>query len=193
MKIKSIMILTVLTLIASPVLADDHAHEDIVVGVSGTGQLKVEFDHWDEAHELDYVDGVIEGYLGHAPGFGHLETPEPAEDFYPLADGVTVYFEIISFESAFQAWGAGMSGPYSTPGDQLLLGDEMLHEHLHWHIDTTHPLYEEANMPFSAQFRLVDLGSTNYLPSETYELMFAPEPTTAVMLSLSLLALRRRR
>lgn len=170
-----------------------HDHEDIIVGVDSGGKIQVEFDHFGEEHELPPVTGLINGWLGDHPGFAHLEEDEPAEDFFMLASGAQIHFEVVLFEEAFQAWGPGFTGPYAEPGDVMFLGDHQLHEHMTWHINSDDPLFDAGDTPWNAQFRLVDTGTTNYAPSDTYTLMFTPEPTTASLLLIGGLMLCRRR
>lgn len=183
---------TTVGLLATTTALADGEHEDITVGVTGGGQLAAHFE-WDEVHELPFVDDVLHGWLGDDPGFVHLEEDEPGEDFYMLADGVDVYFEVVSFDAAFQAWGPGFTGPYADPGDQVYLGDAELHDHLEWHINADDPAYDPGAAPWQAHFRLVDQGSTGYLPSETYTLSFVPEPASAALLLIGGLAIGRRR
>ena len=176
---------------AGSVIADEHEHHDITIGHSDAGQLKAEF-HFDEDIVLPWVSGPINGWYGDHPGFAHLEEDEPSEDFYMLEAGADIYFEIVGFETAFQVWD-GLSGPYSTAGTQLSLGDEELHKHLDWHINSDDPGFDMANMPFEAQFKLVDLGSTGYNDSPIYTAKFVPEPATAGLLAVGALAVLRRR
>ncbi len=181
-----------LSLFAVPALAQ-HQHEDLIVGRSDGGQLMIEFGHWDEAHLLSPVSGSLNGWLGDDPGFAHLEHDEPAENFYRLDDGAEIWFEVVSFEAAFQAWGPGFSGPYLNPGDDVFLGDDHLHEHLEWHINADDPGFDMLDAPWEATFKLVDRGTTAYADSPSYTLTFVPEPATAGLLLLgALVALRRR-
>lgn len=179
--------------LTSPAWAQHHHEGDIIVGRSGsTGQLTLEFDEWAEEHALPPISGVRNGYLGEAPGFDHLEDAEPEEDFYPLEEGAEIYFEIMSFEDAFQAWD-GLAGPYSTTGTQILLGDDHLHAHLDWHINSDDPAFDLGQSPWEAQFRLIDLGTTGYTASDTYTLNFIPEPASLSLLAFGAVAALRRR
>jgi len=179
-------------LAAGPVLAQPH-EGDIIVGRTDAGQLKVEFD-FAPLLPLPAVSGPINGFSDSEPGFDHLEANEPAEDFYVLAPGAEVYFEIVSFEDAFQVWGAGFSsGPHLNPGEHVLLGDELLHSHVIWHVNSDDPAYDPLDSPWDATFRLVDLGTTGYAPSEAYTARFVPEPSTAALLGVALVGVLRRR
>jgi hypothetical protein len=165
---------------ALPAFAEEHEHEheDLIVGRTSGGELMIEFAHFDEEHMLGSVSGAINGWLGDDPGFSHLEADEPGEDFYMLEAGAEIWFEVVSFDTAFQAWGPGLTGPYATAGDQVLLGDEELHEHLDWHINTDDLGYSLLDGPWEASFKLIDMGTTAYDDSPTYTLTFVPEPGT---------------
>ncbi|MCP4592162.1 MAG: PEP-CTERM sorting domain-containing protein [bacterium] len=172
----------------------DHAHEDIIVGHTSGGQLAVEFAHFAEEHVLALIGGPgLFGWLGDHPGFAHLEEDEPAEDLYTLAPGAEIWFEVVAFDNAFQAWGPGFTGPCSAAGDQALLGDEELHEHMNWHVDSADPLFEPLDTPWEAQFRLIDNGTTGYADSPVYTLSFVPEPGTASLLIIGAVGVLRRR
>ena len=181
-------------MLATTALAQPHGHEgDLIVGRTGSGQLAIEGD-FDEAHLLTPVSGLIHGWTGDEPGFDHLELDEPDENFYTLEDGASIYFEVVAFEPAFKAWKAG-AGPYMLPGDTVLLGDEHVHGHLDWHIDSMDPAFDPLQTEWQATFRLIDTGNTTYLPSESYTLTFTnvPEPATGLVLLLGGAALIGRR
>jgi hypothetical protein len=182
-----------MALVAAPAMAE-HEHEDVEIGVNGAGQLSAHFEDWDEIFELEPVDGLLNGWLGEAPGFVHVEEDEPAADLYHLEAGVEVYLEVVAFDDAFQAWADGFAYSVSEPNDQALLGDEELHGHLDWHINSDDPLFDPLQEVWQAQFRLVDNGTTGYDPSDTYTLNFTtPEPASLVLLMLGgALGLRRR-
>ena len=192
-RLRVICIVSVLAIAAMPVLAE-HEHEDLVVGVTSGNQLAIEFGHWDEAHELPVVSGLLSGWAGDHPGFAHLEEDEPGEGFFKLGDGVEVWLEVISFETGFKAYDGGFSGgPYSNVGDQAYIGDDHLHSHLEWHIDPTTPGFDELDGPWEATFKLIDKGNTGYLPSENYTLSFVPEPASFSVMMIGVLVLFKRK
>jgi hypothetical protein len=173
----------------SPVLG--HHEGDIVVGRTGAGQLTVEFDEFDHVVELPPVSGLLNGWAGEEPGFDHLEADEPSEDFYVLEAGVSVVFEVVSFDPAFR--GDPLTDDLHNPGDQGVLGDELFHEHIDWFIDRDDPAFDPLQTVWEAQFKLVDTGTTNYADSQTYTLKFAPEPGTMSLLAFGGVFLFRRR
>ena len=176
------------------VVVADHAHEDLVVGVDGTGRLKIEFSHWDESHELLPVSGLLHGWLGDHPGFAHVENDEPAEDMYTLEEGAQVWLEVVEFDGCLSAYDGGfVGGPYNDAGDQALLGDEHLHTHLEWHIDSNAAGFSVLDGPWEATFRLIDMGDTQYSDSQDYTLKFVPEPVGVSLLGFGALVVGIRR
>ena len=187
--------------VCAPVYAEhDHEHHDIIIARTAGGQLAAEF-HFDEETHLEEVSGLLNGWAGEAPGFGHLDADEPAEGFFMLEDGVQVYFEVVSFDPAFKSWAEGFSVVLQNPADSALLGGEHLHTHFEWHIDHDDPGFVHDQHEWAASFRLTDQGSTGYAPSETYTLVFTNEehqhddemvPTVSqwglIVLALALLA-----
>ncbi len=179
-------------------LADhDHEHEDILVARTAADNLVAHFGHdnegFAEEHSLAPVSGgLLEGWLGDAPGFGHMEEDHADEDLYMLAEGAEVYFEIIALDEGLRVFTPGF-GSELMAGDTHLLGDEHLHAHLEWFIDATVPGVDPENNSYGVTFRFTD-GSTapGYGPSPSYTLSFVPEPTAAVCAALGLLVLRRR-
>lgn len=177
---------------AGTALAQHHHEGDLVVGRTGGGQLQVEFD-FGAPLALPPVDGLLKGWALDDPGFDHLEADEPDEDFFMLGSGAQIRFDVVSFAPAFQAWTPGFAAALRNPGDTYVFPDgELLHGHLNWHIDALDPQFDPAAGPWTASFRLVDVGSTGYTPSEVYTFAFTPEPSTLALVGLGALVLRRR-
>ncbi|MGE3165926.1 MAG: dockerin type I repeat-containing protein [Planctomycetota bacterium] len=161
---------------ASPVRAgDDHGHEDITVGyvcVSPGGQLEIEFD-FDEITHLDPVTGILEGFALDDPGFATLEEDELDEGFCVLAPGSSIVFEIVSIDPALRAHTPGFTEVLDGPGDQWAIGAPPFDSHLTWHIDSTQPAYVANQLVWSVTFRLLDVGTTAYLPSDEFTVRFS--------------------
>jgi hypothetical protein len=170
----------------------DHEHGDITVGHSGAGVLAVEYD-FDEPTILESVNGLLNGWAGDEPGFAHLEADEPAEDFFTLADGANIVFEIVSIDDALI--GNPLTDGLNAPGEQLVLGDYELHQHVDWLIDSDDPDFDPLQTVWTVEFKLLDTGTTNYGESSTYtwDLTNVPEPATGMLMLLGCAALRRRR
>jgi hypothetical protein len=188
----SLSISVVLLAVAGPALADEH-EGDLVVGRTGANQLRVEFDFVPPI-ALPPVNGLLKGWALDDPGFDHLESDEPNENFFVLGDGAQVRFDVVSFAPAFKAWTPGFGAVLHNPGDAYVFPDgHLLHGHLDWHIDSQDPLFDPAVGPWMASFRLVDVGTTGYSPSDVYTFTFTPEPSSLALLMLGgLTALRRR-
>lgn len=178
-------------------LADEHEHEDIIVGWTnggtpgGPATLAAEFAHWDEEHVLPPVSGPLFGWQGDAPGFGHLEADEPDENFYTLADGVNVLFEVVALDPGLKVWTPGF-GDILEVGETYSLGGDHLHGHMEWHIDSTVPGVDPETSTYGVTFRLLDAGTTGYGASADYTLTFVPEPTALGLLGVALAIVRRR-
>lgn len=175
-----------------------HEHDDIIVGwtdlgvAGGPKYVATEF-HYDEEHALPPVDGpLLWGWLGDEPGFGHLHEAEPDEDFYPLEPGAQIVLEVLALDTGLNVWTPGF-GDTLEVGDTYLLGDEELHSHLEWHIDSTVSGVDPELHTYSLSFRLTDSGTTGYGASDAHTLTFVPEPATAILAVVGLCILRRRR
>lgn len=192
MNVSIVAVLTAIFPLAAQAGVDHHHEGDIVVGRTGANVLSVEFD-FDEPTVLAPVSGLLNGWAGDEPGFDHLEADEPAEDFYMLAPGASVVFELLSIDPALV--GNPLTDPLDSPGDSFVLGDHELHQHIDWLIDADSPSFNPAQTEWSVMFRLSDAGATGYGDSEIYTWRFTnvPEPATAALLLAGAVALVRRR
>lgn len=171
-----------------------HAHEgDIIVGRTAAGQLGIEADLDETIVLAPSANPVLPGWLGDEPGFDHLETDEPAEDFYSLAPGADIYLSLLSVDTGLQFVDATTFAILNEPADAPLpLGDHELHLHILFNISSNVlPAYDGSQL--SAIWQLVDQGSTGYTASEPFTTTFTPEPMTAAMLMVGGLSLLRRR
>ncbi len=183
----------------------DHEHEgDFIIGVSNAGELKFEFDE-DILNGLEYIElppsqtPALQGWIGDAPGFDHLESAEPSEDFYPLGVGADIKLMGVDLDEALfvRAPTVGLPiviSPTPTLGS-LALGDEHLHTHGEYHIDSSATGYDSLQTVWFGTFKFVDMGTTGYSDSASFTLGFVPvpEPMTLGMFGLGALVLLRRR
>lgn len=151
---------------------EDHHHEgDFIVGVNGSGQLAMEADT-DEQFFLPAASGLLNGWALDDPGFMALEEDEPAEDFYQLGAGAEVVLEVLAISPAFQAWTPGFINVLDVSGDQWSIGGNSFDEHPTWHINSDSLAFDPSQTKWSITFRLIDLGSTGYSPSEPVTAVF---------------------
>ncbi len=121
---------------------------------------------------LPPVNGVLAGWAANSPGFDRVDAEAPAEDIFQLQPGAQIRLEAVSVPDAFKVWAANLSTRIDAPGQSLPLGDHNLHTHLVWHIDSTDPLFDPGQSTWTAAFRLVDTGTTQYSPSGPFEMTF---------------------
>lgn len=183
--------------ISSPALASlinpRHEEDDVNIGVSGAGQLVVEFG--DEQISLPAVSGLLNGFLGDEPGFFTIDEDEPDEDIFVIGAGANIVLEVISFDDALKAWTPGFAAILSQPGDTWSLGAAPFDTHPFWHIDSDDAGYiaPPLQTKWSATFRLLDTGSTGYSPSEPIMVTFTPEPGSLGLLAIGAALLVHRR
>ncbi|MFH1746264.1 MAG: PEP-CTERM sorting domain-containing protein [Planctomycetota bacterium] len=193
MNARFFVVIGLLTTLTVQVVLADHGHEDLIVGITGDNQLAIHYDEFDHDHHLPPVYGpLLFGWQGNHPGFAHLEEDEPAEDFYTLETGVSVLLEVVALDEGLRIYSPGF-GSEPGVGDTMVLGDEYLHAHAEWHIDSTIPGVDPTLYTYGVTFRLLDDGTTGYAPSENYTLTFVPEPGGLALLALGMTALWSQR
>lgn len=180
-----------LALLSSNALAQHD--DDFVIGVTGSGMLAVE-GHFDEAHLLpEFSDNGIFGWFGSQPGFASLDHDEPDEDFFMLAAGVDVHFELIATDPAFKVYTHNFD--LLTPGDTFSLGGPDIHRHAFWHIDSNDPAFDPNQTIWNVSWRMIDLGTTGYADSVVYTSQFTnvPAPGVLSLAAAGLLGMASRR
>lgn len=176
-----------------PSLAQTRHEGDFFIGVNGAGRLAVEGD-FDDAHQLPAFDsGGVRGWFGDEPGFASLDVDEPDEDFYTLAPGADIWFELLSIDPAFKVY-----DPFFTPvgtGDGFGLGGHEFDEHAFWHIDSDDPAFDPGQSVWTITWRVTDMGATGYDASGVYTSQFTniPAPGGLAGAGVAALAFLRRR
>jgi len=169
-----------------------HAHtDDFIVGRTEAGQLAVEFD-FGESQVLPAVQGLLNGFAIDDPGFMALEMDEPEEDLFTLGEGASIVMQVVSLSPALSVWTPFFASRLDQPGETWTVGGASFDEHPTWHVDATHPLFDPLGGPWSATFRLLDLGTTGYSASADYIVTFVPEPGMLMLLSVGAISLFRR-
>ena len=193
--VRVLSIVAGLSLFSAAALADGK-EGDFNLGRSSSGQLKVEFaaDLFPFALPLS-PEPELSGWAFDDPGFFSIDFDEPAEDFFQLANGANISFEIISIDAGFKVWTTFLTllPPLVAPGDQWNIGEVPFDTHPWWNIDPTDPGYDPLDTEWSVTFRLIDIGTTGYSPSEPITATFTPEPAGLGALALGLLLAARRR
>ncbi len=147
---------------------------DVIIGRDAAGKLKVEFD-FSTVSSLSSVSTPIQGWVGDEPGLEALADDEPDEDFFTLASGNNIVFELVSFASAFKVYTPGFGQLLDTPGEMWDMGPSP-HTHANWFIDSTDAGYSTGQQFWDGTFRIRDTGSTGYTMSDPFTLRFSNIP-----------------
>lgn len=179
---------------AAPALAQ-HAG-DMWVGRSAAGQLKLDLDclngcGFDPAANVTVLAvDPYGGYSSDSPGFDRITADSPGEDLYMLEAGASVRLQLLGDPEPPVALADVLISPtlyvydpvtfylypYESGGTiyrEVALGDENLHKHVNWFIDSYDPAFDPAACVWELTARLIDVGSTNYAPSEPFTLRFS--------------------
>lgn len=164
----------VLTL-GSSVASAQHAG-DVFVGRNQAGQLKVAgFATEAEYAPLLPVSGILQGWSDNDPGFDRVLQAEPSDDLYPLANGASIWLRLVDVDPALRAIDASFA-VIDNPGEQTFLGNQTLHTHLTWHVNSQHPAFDPEQCVWRATFVLRDTGATGYAESAPFVLNFSIVP-----------------
>lgn len=186
----TVTLLTMMTLSARMA----HAELDVEVGVDGAGRLA--FPPFDFGTViLEPVDPGnplgLQGYAGDDPGWAAEGAPE---GLGALADGSNIAVEILSLSPALRMFDPDAGLAELLPGSQWVVGGPEFDAHPLWLIDTADPAFDPDQSVWLGTFRLIDLGTTGYLPSEQMTFAFGiPEPATIGLALPLFAALSRRR
>lgn len=144
---------------------------DIEVGRTAANQLNIGgFDVANEIVILIPAGEEPEFWTNNEPGFEAVLVDEPNENLFTLEPGCQIRLELVSCDPAFAAVGDTV---IDEPGEQVALGDQSLHTHITWVVDSILPGFDPLKVLWQATFKLVDTGSTNYADSEPFTIYFA--------------------
>jgi hypothetical protein len=171
MKIACYALFILLIASTSALIAEDDG--DVFVGRTGGGQLKIGgLVPEDNILVLPPVSGIFNGWSDVEPGFDHLLIDEPQNDFLTLQSGVQVRIEVVQVDAAFAAISPGFT-IIDDPGERFILGNQSLHIHPNWLINSDHPDFDPLKTLWRGTFKLVDTGSTGYAASAPFTFHFA--------------------
>jgi len=151
---------------------------DIVVGQSAAGQLKIHPDFFVPGDNYAYLAPVVpplQGWGDDDPGFDHATVGDPANDIYPLQPGAQIRLMVVSCDPAFRLIDGGFQF-LDQPGEQTYLGNQNLHIHNIWNINSDDPQYDPAQCVWHFACVLFDTGSTGYATSEPLSFSFTNVP-----------------
>jgi hypothetical protein len=165
MYVRLIRVLAESSLLVFPSLVVAQHAGDVFVGRSSSNQLKIGptgsggYVPDDNIKVLPPVSGVFNGWSDNNPGFDHIVSDQPALDFYVLQSGAQVRLELVQCDPAFKTITASFQ-VIDMPGERALLGNQSLHTHLTWLIDSDDPAFDPQRLLYHATFKLVDTGTT---------------------------------
>lgn len=165
--------------------------DDVNIGIdAANNQLAILWSG--EEVELPELSGPLHGFGLDEPGLITIENPVLGLD--PPAPGANLVLEVISFDAALKGWEPGFGASFRNPGETFNLGGVPAHEHVFWHIDSSDGGYvaPPAQTEWDATFRIIDTGSTGYLPSEAVTVTFLPEPSCLALLAFGGVGVRSR-
>jgi hypothetical protein len=155
---------------ARPALAQEFG--DLWIGRTAAGQLKIGgFSVADNVVTLPPVGGLFNGWSDNDPGFDRIVSDDPGADLFSMETGAQISLVAVEMDEAFRAIDPSFN-IMDEVGEQLFLGNESLHIHLTWHINSDDPSFDPDQYLWNATFRLIDDGATNYADSEPFTMHF---------------------
>ena len=148
-------------------------HEgDVWIGQTASHRLaRGGFDPESQLIYLPPSDGVLHGWADNRPGFDRVLNPLPDRDLYPLDPGADIYLEITAIDRAFRLIDTSFR-IYDEPGEAARLGDQNLHTHLIFHINSDDPLFDPDACIYEANFVLRDDGAAQHQTSSPFTMLF---------------------
>lgn len=145
---------------------------DVFVGRSSANQLKIGGFIPDlNIVGLPCVSGLFQGWATNNPGFDRVVNPNVPADLYPMETGAQIRIVCLAIDPAFRAISPSFA-IMDAPGESILLGNQGLHTHLTWHINSADPLFVPTQTDWFGTFKLIDTGSTGYAESAPFTFHF---------------------
>ncbi len=145
---------------------------DIWVGVSAAGQLKhAGLDLNAVVVVLPPSSGALVGWADNDPGFDRVTLDDPNHDLFQMSPGAMIWAEVVQLDPAFRMIDASFN-VYDAPGERMLLGNNNLHVHAIWHINSQDPVFDPLRTHWRATLKLVDTGTTGYTDSADFTVRF---------------------
>lgn len=174
--LKFMVALLSLQLVALPAFAgDDHEHADDRELGHWMGQINVVFEPG-EVFSLEPTSGILEGWTGDEPGFVTVDADEPDEELLAFPAGTQLVLEIVSLDPALKAHTPGFVSVLTSPGDTWNMPAIPFDDHPVWHIDVTDPGFDPMQTEWVGVFRILDVGTTAFMPSENFSISFTNLP-----------------
>jgi hypothetical protein len=115
---------------------------DVWIGRTAAGQLKIGgFSVADNAVTLPPVGGLFNGWSDNDPGFDRIVSDDPGADLFSMETGAQISLVAVEMDEAFRAIDPSFN-IMDEVGEQLFLGNESLHIHLTWHINSDDPSFD---------------------------------------------------
>jgi hypothetical protein len=171
--VKFAAILAVLAI--APAALAQHAG-DVWPGVTSGGKLTI--DQTAFVPDLNYVTlppggPFFPGWADSDPGFDRVVSADPEQDIFALQPGAQIWLEVVEVDPAFRVVILGNPPLYlDDPGEAALLGDQNLHIHIPFHINSDDLQFDPELCVWKATFFLRDNGGTNYAPSDPFTFRF---------------------
>ncbi len=145
---------------------------DLLVGRTQQGKLRIAgFEVTQTIVPLLPVSGLLRGWTDTDPGFDRVIDADPGRNLYPLSPGAQIWLEIVVVDPAFRVIDNSLQ-PLQQPGQRTLLGNDTLHTHVTWHINSADPRFDPDKCVWEATFLLRDLGMTRYAVSDPFTMRF---------------------
>lgn len=167
--------LAIVLMLALPAVAFAQHEGDVWVGRSSAGRLAIAGFVPDENIIVlppIAAGGLFKGWSDNSPGFDRAVADDPESDFYRLAAGASIDLELVRVDPAFRAIDTGFQ-ILDGPGERTHLGNQNLHTHITWHLNSADPAFDPLHCVWEAVFVLRDLGTTGYLDSAPLTFRFA--------------------